>query len=219
MRTNPQVDAYIAKAAPFAQPVLEHVRKLVHRAVPDVEETIKWSMPFFTLNGKILGNMAAFKEHCSFGLWSREAAALVRKESAKPDEASMGRLFGKMKSVKDLPTDKELLRYIATAAASVQAGKNIMQNRKKKPKPEIAMHPEFAAALKKSKKAAKVFEEFSPSCQREYLEWIGEAKRDETRASRIATAMEWIGEGKKRNWKYESPARTANRSLREQKRK
>jgi len=202
MHTNPQVDAYIAKSAPFARPVLEHLRALMHRAVPNLEEEMKWSMPFFTLDGKIAGNMAAFKEHCSFGLWSAEVAALVKKKNIKPDESAMG-TFGKLTSVRDLPADKELLRYIVTAAAAVGAGESIMRRRRTVPKPEIVMHPEFAAALKKSKTAAKNFEGFSPSCRREYLEWIGEAKRDETRASRIATAMAWIAEGKKRHWKYE----------------
>jgi len=126
----------------------------------------------------------------------------VKKKSAEPGESSMGRLFGKIKSVKDLPSDKELLRYIATAAASVQAGKNILQGRKKKPKPEIAMHPEFAEALKKAK-AMKNFEALAPSYRRLYLMWVADAKRDETRARRIKQAVEWIGEGKKANWKYE----------------
>ena len=202
MNTNPQVDAYIADAAPFARPVLEHLRDLVHRAVPEVEEAMKWRMPFFTLNGKILGNMAGFKEYCNFGLWSPEVAALVKKKSAEPGESSMGRLFGKMKSVKDLPSDKDLLRYIATAAASVQAGKSILQNRKKKPKPEIAMHPEFAAALKKAK-VMKNFEALAPSYRRLYIAWVADAKRDETRARRITQAVKWIGEGKKANWKYD----------------
>jgi uncharacterized protein YdeI (YjbR/CyaY-like superfamily) len=202
MPTNPRVDAYIAKAKPFAQPILEHLRELVHRTVPEVDEAIKWSMPFFTINGKILGSMAAFKEHCRFGLWSAEVKALVKKKNAVPSESAMG-IFGRLTSVKDLPPDKELRRYIAVAAAAVQAGESIMKQRRAKvAKPEVAMHPEFAAALKKAK-AMKSFEAFAPSCRKEYLMWVADAKRDETRARRIAQAVEWIGEGKKFGWKYE----------------
>jgi uncharacterized protein YdeI (YjbR/CyaY-like superfamily) len=202
MPTNPQVDAYIAKAAPFAQPLLEHVRELVHGTVPEVEEAMKWRMPFFTINGKILGNMAAFKEHCSFGLWSTEAAALVKKKRPEPARSPMG-IFGRLTNVKDLPPDKELRRYIAVAAAAVEAGESIMKRRAARvAKPEVAMHPEFAAALKKAK-AMKDFEAFAPSHRKEYLMWVADAKRDETRARRIAQAVEWIGEGKKWGWKYE----------------
>ncbi|HEY0307934.1 MAG TPA: YdeI/OmpD-associated family protein [Acidobacteriaceae bacterium] len=201
MPTNPQVDAYIAKTAAFAQPLLKHVRELVHSTVPEVDEVIKWRMPFFTLDGKILGNMAAFKEHCSFGLWSAEVAALMKKKDSEPGEAAMGS-FGKLKSVKDLPPDKELRHYILVAAAAVQAGESVMKRRATVAKPEIAMHPLFAVALKKAK-AMKSFEAFAPSCRREYLEWVAEAKRDETRAKRVSQAVEWIGEGKKLHWKYD----------------
>ena len=74
----PQVDEYIAAAPAFAQPILHHIRELVHKALPDVEEDIKWSMPFFIYRGLMVGNMAAFKQHCSFGLWGKEAAADLR---------------------------------------------------------------------------------------------------------------------------------------------
>ena len=200
--SEPRVDAYIAKSRPFAQPILLHIRELVHKACPKVVETIKWSRPFFEYKGSILGNMSAFKEHCSFGLWSTEAAALVKKKRPEPARSPMG-IFGRLTNVKDLPPDKELRRYIAVAAAAVEAGESIMKRRAARvAKPEVAMHPEFAAALKKAK-AMKDFEAFAPSHRKEYLMWVADAKRDETRARRIAQAVEWIGEGKKWGWKYE----------------
>lgn len=197
-----RVDAYIAKAQPFAQPVLNHIREVMHRALPDVQETIKWSMPFFTTkSGKILANMAAFKAHASFGLWSSS----VRKEmTAAGFDSSEGMgTLGKITSVKDLPADKLLVKWVKAAADAVEGGESLMKRQNKAPKPLPEMHPEFAAALKKSKAAAKVYAEFSPSCQREYLEWINEAKRDATRASRIEQAVTWIAEGKQRHWKYQ----------------
>ncbi len=124
---DPKVDAYIAKAAPFAQPVLEHLRELVHKACPDVEEAIKWSMPFFVYKGQILGNMAAFKAHCSFGLWGGEVAAAMRKDGVLSDEG-MGKL-GKITSVKDLPTDKEMVGYVRQAAAFIEDGGKTMQRK------------------------------------------------------------------------------------------
>jgi uncharacterized protein YdeI (YjbR/CyaY-like superfamily) len=196
-----KVDAYIEKAAPFGQPVLEHLRELVHKACPDVEEAIKWSMPFFVYKGQILGNMAAFKAHCSFGLWGGEVSAVMRKDGVLSDDG-MGKL-GKITSLKDLPSDKAMLGYIKQAVAFVEDGGKTMQRKPKEAKPEAEVPAELTAALKKNKGASATFTAFSPSCRREYVEWIAEAKRPETRDKRVVQAVEWMAEGKARNWKYE----------------
>jgi uncharacterized protein YdeI (YjbR/CyaY-like superfamily) len=201
---DPKVDAYIAKAAPFAQPILTRVREVAHKACPDLEEEIKWGMPFFVLRGVILGHMAAFKQHCAVGFWGPEMHAILR-EDGLLSEDGMGAL-GKVSSLKDLPSDKKLLEYFRQAAGFVATGqrtKSIVRPRKSsKPAPEVPS--ELAAALKKNKAAAKVFAGFSASCQREYTDWIADAKRPETRQKRVATAIEWIAEGKQRNWKYQN---------------
>jgi uncharacterized protein YdeI (YjbR/CyaY-like superfamily) len=201
---NPKVDAYIAKSQPFAQPILTHIRELAHKACPDVDEEIKWSMPFFTLRGVVLGHMAAFKQHCAIGFWGPEMKAILTEDGLLSENA-MGSL-GKVTSLKDLPPDKKMLNYYRQAAGFVASGqrtKSIVRPAKKsKPVPEIPS--ELAAALKKNKAAAKVFAGFSASCRREYTDWITEAKRPETREKRIATAIEWIAEGKQRNWKYQN---------------
>lgn len=203
VRMDARVDAYIAKAQPFAQPILNHIRETMHRALPDVQETIKWSMPFFTTSGgKIVANMAAFKAHCSFGLWASSVRAQL-KEAGFESDGSMGTL-GRITSVKDLPGDRLLIKLIKEAAAAVEGGESLMKRKKTAPKALPEIHPEFAAALKKSKAATKVYEAFSPSCKREYLEWINEAKRDATRTTRIEQAVTWIAEGKQRNWKYQN---------------
>jgi uncharacterized protein YdeI (YjbR/CyaY-like superfamily) len=205
---NPRVDAYINKAKPFAQPIMEHLRELVHKACPNVEETIKWSRPFFEYRGAILGNMSAFKEHCSFGFWGEEIGAILR-EAGVIQDGGMGSL-GRITSVKDLPTDKALLGFIRQATGFIDRGEytSPIAARKNKvvkaPKASVETPAEFTAALKKEKKAAAVFAAFSPSCKREYVEWIADAKRPETRDKRIATAIEWIAEGKQRNWKYQN---------------
>jgi uncharacterized protein YdeI (YjbR/CyaY-like superfamily) len=204
---NPRVDAYLAKVNPFALPIMEHLRTLVHKGCPEVEETIKWSRPFFEYRGTILCNMSAFKEHCSFGFWGEEIGAVLR-EARVLQEDGMGSL-GRITSVKDLPSDKQLLGWIRQAAAFVASGQHtspIAARHKvvKAPKPALETPTEFTAALKKNKKASAVFAAFSPSCKREYVEWIADAKRPETRDKRIATAIEWIADGKQRNWKYQS---------------
>jgi len=198
------VDTYIAKSAPFAQPILWHVRELVHKAVPRAEEVIKWSRPFFMYNGIILGNMSAFKEHCSVGLWGEEITAKLRGDGIASNEG-MG-TFGRLESVKDLPGDKKLIAYLKQAAAAIDSGtrtKNYSRPQRVA-KPELEVPAELAAALKKNKAAQKVFDEFAPSHRREYIEWVADAKRDETRAKRVEQTIEWLTEGKRRNWKYES---------------
>jgi uncharacterized protein YdeI (YjbR/CyaY-like superfamily) len=192
-----RVDAYIAKAAPFARPILEHVRAVVHEACPDAEETIKWGMPTFTCGDGILCGMAAFKAHASFGFWKH---ALVVGEGEA--QAGMGS-FGRLATVRDLPPKKQLLAYVKKAAVlNAQGVKAAPARKSAAPKPAPEPTPEFAAALRKHKAAAAAFKAFSPGQQREYVEWIAEAKREDTRDRRIAQAVEWLAEGKQRNWKY-----------------
>ena len=205
--TNPKVDTYLAKVQPFAHPILEHLRELVHKACPEVEETIKWSRPFFEYRGAILCNMSAFKEHCSFGFWGEEIGAVLREAQALRPGA-MGSL-GRITSLKDLPSDKLMLGWIRQAAAFVDSGQYtspIAARNKvvKSPKAATEMPAELASALQRNKKASAAFAAFSPSCKREYIDWIADAKRAETRDKRIATALEWIAEGKQRNWKYQN---------------
>ena len=197
MSRDPRVDAYIARAQPFAQPILEHIRERVHAAVPEVEETLKWSAPSFTLRGKILLMMAAFKAHAAMNFWRGQE---LRGEKAEAD--GMGQ-FGKLTSVKNLPPDKELealIRKAAELTASAPAPRKV----KHAPKPPPGLHPEFAAALKAAPKAKATLDGFPPSAQRDYLEWVAEAKQPATRAKRIATSIEWLSEGKRRHWKYQN---------------
>jgi uncharacterized protein YdeI (YjbR/CyaY-like superfamily) len=200
MSASLQIDQYILKAQPFAQPILHHLRALIHHACPEVEEKIKWSMPHFDYKGSPLVHMAAFKQHCAFGFWK---AALMKDKSLLENakqETAMGHL-GKISSLKDLPSDKKIIAYIKEAMKLNEAG--IKVEKIIKPKADIPLPDDFNLLLKKNKKAMLVFQAFSPSCRREYLEWIVDAKAEATRIKRMTQAIEWISEGKKRNWKYE----------------
>lgn len=201
----PQVDEYIASVAPFAQPILHHLRELVHKTLPDVEEAVKWGHPFFIYRGLMLSNMAAFKNHCAIGFWGDQVKEKLKADGAY-EESAMG-VLGKLTSLKDLPSDRELVAYLRTAAASIETGArttNYSRPKPSAPKPPPEVPASLAAALKKNKAAATQFAAMPPGCKREYCEWIAEAKRDETRDKRVATAIEWIAEGKRRNWKYEN---------------
>ena len=194
-KKNPRVDAYIAKAADFARPILEEIRARVHSACPDVEETIKWSMPAFDYKGPLCG-MAAFKQHCVFGFWKSPLVV----GDAGPDDNPMG-YREKLTSRKDLPSKTEFRAKVKKAMDLNERGVKIPRA-PRAPKAEIPVPDYFAAALKKNKKAQVAFDGFSPSHRREYLEWITEAKTEATRSRRIAQAIEWMAEGKPRNWKY-----------------
>lgn len=199
------VDAYIGRSAAFAQPILWHVRELVHQAVPGVEEAMKWSRPFFMYRGIILANMAAFKQHCSFGLWGQEITAQLRADGLVADGA-MG-TFGRLETLKDLPGDKKVVAYIRQAAKALDDGtrtKNYLRPPRRVAKPELEVPAELVAGLEKNKVAQKFFEGLAESHRREYVEWIADAKREGTRSKRVAQAVDWLAEGKRRNWRYEN---------------
>jgi uncharacterized protein YdeI (YjbR/CyaY-like superfamily) len=194
---EPRIDAYIAKAQPFARPILEKVRERVHAVLPDAEETIKWSMPAYTMSGKIVLITAAFKAHAALNFWRGQEL-----ESSHSSVGAMGQ-FGRIRTIDELPSDDELDRLIREAA-ELAASAPSPRKAKHPPKPPPELHADFAAALAKSAKAKATFDAFPPSCRREYLEWVSEAKQEATRQKRIADSVRWLSEGKRRNWKYES---------------
>jgi uncharacterized protein YdeI (YjbR/CyaY-like superfamily) len=191
-----RVDAYIDKSAEFARPILRELRAIVHEACPEAEETIKWGFPHFDYKG-MLCSMAAFKQHCAFGFWKSE---LVLRDNKSPD--AMGQ-FGRLTSVKDLPTRRVLIGYIKKAQELNDAGIKAARPKPRAEKKELVVPEYFTAALKKNKKALATFEGFPYSHKKEYVQWVTEAKTDETRQRRLATSVEWLAEGKSRNWKYE----------------
>lgn len=194
---DPRVDAYIENSAEFSKPILTYVREIVHEACPEAEETLKWGFPHFTYRG-ILCSMASFKAHCTLNFWRGEEVvgpSTVSKEA-------MGQ-FGRLTSVKDLPAKKVLMDYVTKATALNEAGTPSPVSKRAKPKGEAEVPEDLLAALKKNKKARATFDGFPPGQRREYVDWITEAKRPETRANRLATTLEWLAEGKRRNWKYE----------------
>lgn len=200
--TDPRIDAKIEAAAPFARPILKHLRALVHEACPEAEETMKWGMPSFTRDGGILCIAGDFKAHCAFIFWHKDMKAVLGAAGEKA-ESAMGSP-GKITSLADLPSDAAMLRYLKKAVELNASGAPARERPKAKAKAKAAekVPPELAAALKKNRAAAAALEKFSPGHRREYIEWIAEAKREETKAKRVATAMEWLSEGKPRNWKY-----------------
>ena len=194
-KRDPRVDAYITRSADFAKPILTRIRSLVHEAIPQVDETMKWGVPHFEYKGVICG-MAAFKQHCNLILWKgslipgtdgRDAAGNVRK----------------ITSVSDLPPDATLTDYFRQAARLNEQGVKAPRQSKSKATKPVVVPAELTTALKKNKRAAAAFEKFPPSHKREYADWISEAKGEDTRKRRVESAVKWIAEGKSRNWKYE----------------
>jgi hypothetical protein len=194
-RKDPRIDAYIRRAAPFAQPILEHLRQLIHKSCPDVEETVKWGFPHFERQG-VLCSMAAFKEHCAFGFWRWAEIEGI------PGARGPMSQFGRISKRSDLPSDRALAAMVKKAVALNAAGKK-KRAPVRRAKAPLVVPAELLAALKKNKKAKTAFDAMSASHQREYAEWIAEAKRDETRERRIEQAIAWLAQGKSRNWKYE----------------
>ena len=192
-----RVDAYIARSATFAKPILSHIRGLVHKALPGVAETMKWSFPHFDYHGTVC-SMAAFKEHCAFGFW--KAAIMSDPEKILDRRNAMGH-FGRITKLQDLAPDKILIAYMKEAAKLNEEGVKLPP-RKKVDRSNMKIPVYFMSALKKNKNALDAFEQFSPSHKHEYVEWVTEAKTEETKTRRLTTAVEWISKGKARNWKY-----------------
>ncbi|HEX6280281.1 MAG TPA: YdeI/OmpD-associated family protein [Pyrinomonadaceae bacterium] len=193
---DPRVDAYIEKSADFAKPILRHIRKLVHKACPDIQETMKWSFPHFDHKGTVC-SMASFKQHCALGFWKQ---SLMEHDAFPAEKTAMGS-FGRVTSVKDLPPDKVMIALIHQAVELNEKGVKVA----KKPadKKELVVPADLTKALSKNKTAKAAFDRFSYSHKKEYVQWIEEAKTEPTRNKRLATTVEWLSEGKSRNWKYE----------------
>lgn len=197
-RHDPRVDAYIAQAGEFARPILNRVRELVLAASPEIEETLKWSAPAYTYRGKILCSMAAFKQHASFGFWQH--ARVMGEDEPREGMGS----FGKMASLADVPGARTLAPLFRKAMKLIDDGVPAAGARKAgAPKPAPVPPPDLVAALQRNAAARRTFEGFAPSHRREYIDWIVEAKREETRQKRLSQAVEWLAEGKSRHWKYQ----------------
>ncbi len=194
MPADPRVDAYIAKQADFARPILSRLRALVHGASDEIGEAIKWGMPFFTYKGQNLCSMAAFRHHAAFGFWR----GMARRENAS-DEA-MGQ-YGRLTSLAGLP-EAEIAALLVEAMALIESGEKAPREQKA-PRPPLPLHPAFEAALRADRAAWAAWSGFPSGKVRDYCEWINDAKQDATRDKRIAQAVEWIAQGKGRNWKYE----------------
>lgn len=199
MKSDPRIDQYIERAAPFAQPILAHLRALLARTCPNGEETLKWGMPSIVYRGKILCNMAAFKGHATFGFWQKRA--VTGQETPEVRAGAMGQ-FGRLTSLSDLPDDTKIGDMVARAIALIDSGAKAQRPPKHIRQP-AEMPEDLAAALASSPGAAATFKRFPPGQQREYLEWVVGAKRAETRAKRLVTTIAQLEEGKRLNWKYE----------------
>lgn len=193
-----RVDAYIAKAAPFAQPILKHLRAVVHEGCPDVEETIKWGFPHFMHNG-IICSMAAFKQHCALHFW--KGSQVVGENNVSDD--AMGQ-FGRVTCIDDLPSKKVLLGYVAKASELRDSPAKKTATPRNKLVKELTVPQYFVTALKTNRKAAATFDAFPYSKRKDYVEWVTDAKTEETRSKRLQTSIEWLAQGKSRNWKYET---------------
>ena len=196
MKTDPRIDSYIERQADFARPILTHLRGVIQEACPDCEETIKWGMPSFTYKGNILAGFASFKAHATFGYWNDSMLNQDEK-----NRSAMGQ-FGRLTALADLPDRATLIELTRKSMALIDAGAKPPRSTAKKP--PFTVPQDMRAAIDAVPAAKACFDAFPPSCQRDYVEWVTEAKRDETRAKRLNQSVEWLAEGKKRHWKYEN---------------
>lgn len=199
-KSDNRIDLYIDNAAVYAQPILNHLRMLVHEACPEITEIIKWGCPHFDYKGPVC-HMAAFKNHCAFGFWKAALLPDLHHLTGEDKPHSMGHL-GKIVSVEDLPGDDVLITYIQNAVILNKEGIKLPK-KDTAPKTTLQVPDDFVERLVVVPAAGINFEKFSFSKKKDYLAWFDEAKTEATRNKRMDTAIEWITEGKSRNWKYE----------------
>jgi uncharacterized protein YdeI (YjbR/CyaY-like superfamily) len=199
---NPEFDKYIENAKPFAQPILKHLRELIHSVCPAVEEKIKWGFPHFDYKGVMMCSMAAFKEHAVFGFWKASIMDDPDNILSVAERASMGHM-GRLQSLQDLPIDKILIKYIKEAVRLNDEGIKLPEKVKVTEKKELVLADDFKKAINRHPKALDVFDNFSYTNKKEYIEWIEGSKSEDTRIKRMEQAAEWISEGKIRHWKYQ----------------
>ena len=197
---DPRVDAYIARSAGFARPVLKHLRKVVHAGCPEAEETLKWSAPHFMYKGMLCG-MASFRSHCAFGFWKEKLLAGRIKAATGAGKTAMGQ-FGRITSIADLPDEATLIRLVQAAASLNERGVKSPARARPKGNRVLRVPDFFMEAVRRNRKALRTFDGFTYSHRKEYVEWVTEARQEETRSRRLKTAIEWMAEGKARNWKY-----------------
>jgi len=198
MSHDQRIDQYISNAAPFAQPILIHLRKLIHEACPEVEETMKWSFPHFDYKGVMI-SMAAFKAHCTLNLW--KGALIPGIPNVDPGNTAMGN-FGRITSIKDLPSESKLLEIFREAKRLNDENIRLPSKGKGSVAKELIVPDYLLEAIRANSAANSTWEKFSYSHKKDYVDWITGAKTEATRLKRLATSIEWISEGKNQMWKY-----------------
>ena len=169
---------------------------MVHEACPDCEETLKWSMPSFIYKGKILAGFASFKAHATFGYWNEPGARARTRRAERDGPVRPADLARRSAAARDL--------VALTHKAMTLIDDGVKPRATSTKKAPFTVPQDLRAAIDAVPAAKATFDGFPPWCQREYVEWVTEAKRDETRAKRLDQTVEWLAEGKRRNWKYEN---------------
>ncbi|MDR0803443.1 YdeI/OmpD-associated family protein [Fluviicola sp.] len=200
-QSDDRISAYIAKSADFAQPILTRLRETVHTFCPEVEEGWKWSFPHFMYQGKILCSMASFKNHCAFGFWLQSEMNDPYGIFKRAEEGGMGSL-GKITSLSDLPGNEQLGNTIMEAMALIEQGVKPRTRSPKTEAPALEVPVELQNLLDQHPDAKHAFEVFSPSHKKEYITWITDAKRAETKQRRLEQTLENLKERKSKEWKY-----------------
>jgi uncharacterized protein YdeI (YjbR/CyaY-like superfamily) len=195
---DPRVDDYIAKSPAYAQPIMKHIRGLIHQAVPNIVEVIKWAHPHFEYKGPAF-SIGAFKEHLGLNFW--KSKLMDDPEGLFKYDGSAGSM-GKIKSLADLPEDDILMAYFMLAADLNEQGVKATTPKTAPEKKQLIIPDDLIAAFKNDTTAMQHFEQFNYSAKKEYVDWLAEAKTTETRQKRLKTIMEWVAEGKTRYWKY-----------------
>lgn len=193
-----EVNKYISNAPISQQKILSKLREIIHKASLDIEEKIRWSHPHFDYMGKGMCFIQALKERVTFGFWFGDK--IYNSPKLSKEAKAIYETMGNLTDVSQIPSTKLIIEEIHLAMKLIESGNRDVKE--KKVKPQLVIPDYLSLRFKKDKTANSSFSKMSPSHQREYVDWIIDAKTDETRENRISTMMSQVKEGKSKNWKY-----------------
>ncbi len=195
MKPARSADAYFREAETWPRE-LAKLRKILQSTA--LTEEVKWGGPCYTYRGKNVVGIGGFKSY--FGLWFHQGA-LLEDDAGVLINAQRGKTRGlrqwRMHSAIDIqPT--LIKRYVREAIALVDAGNEITADRTK----PVVVPDELNKAMRRVKGATAAFRALRRGLQREYADYIRDAKRDDTKQRRIEKILPMIGKGIGLNDKY-----------------
>lgn len=197
VKHNPEapalIDQGIAEMEPFAQIICKKLRKLILSADTAIIEDWKWG-PNYYLDGMVCG-FWGFKKHVTLTFF-QGALLKDKKKVLLENPGNVHNRHMKFTDVKEV-NEKLIMEYLFEAIDNNRKGHKILETKEK-----IVDVPEDVQKAFKKAKVLAYFEGLAFTHRKEYVMWISDAKKEETRRKRITQAIEKLNQKQSLNDKY-----------------